>query len=123
MRRWDESAAPPHTVRLPCAWDNTRRCQPREEAQQMEYIAFDAHKHYTLASVVRPNGDLVRTLETHLPLRQQQQGDRAVIILHHPLMRQSEPGPPRGAHPPLFAPVGADDAAVLAPAERRPVNA
>src|SRR3989442_5425457 len=26
----------------------------------MEYIAFDAHKHYTLASVVRPNGDLVR---------------------------------------------------------------
>src|SRR5437667_2420572 len=26
----------------------------------MEYIAFDAHKHYTLASVVRPSGDLVR---------------------------------------------------------------
>src|SRR2546428_11248288 len=26
----------------------------------MEYIAFDAHKHYTLASVVRPNGNLVR---------------------------------------------------------------
>src|SRR5947209_5335978 len=26
----------------------------------MEYIAVDAHKHYTLASVVRPNGDLVR---------------------------------------------------------------
>ena len=26
----------------------------------MEYIAFDAHTHYTLASVVRPNGDLVR---------------------------------------------------------------
>src|SRR5206468_4931296 len=50
----------PHTVGLPCAWDNTRRCQPREEAQQMEYIAFDAHKHYTLASVVRPNGNLVR---------------------------------------------------------------
>jgi len=29
----------------------------------MEYIAFDAHKHYTLASVVRPNGDLVREVE------------------------------------------------------------
>jgi len=58
-----------------------------------------------------------------LALRQQQQRDRAVIILHHPLMRQSEPGRPRGAHPPLFAPVWADDAAVLAPAERRPVNA
>src|SRR5437660_11770175 len=26
----------------------------------MEYIAFDAHKHYTLASVVRPDGQLVR---------------------------------------------------------------
>jgi hypothetical protein len=25
---------------------NTRRCQPREETQQMEYIVFDAHKHY-----------------------------------------------------------------------------
>src|SRR5436309_12358911 len=27
---------------------------------KMEYIAFDAHKHYTLASVVRPDGQLVR---------------------------------------------------------------
>src|SRR5438128_10796217 len=26
----------------------------------MEYIAFDAHKHYTLASVTRPDGQLVR---------------------------------------------------------------
>jgi transposase len=26
----------------------------------MEYIAFDAHKHYTLASVVGPDGQLVR---------------------------------------------------------------
>ena len=26
----------------------------------MEYIAFDAHKHYTLASVARPDGQLVR---------------------------------------------------------------
>jgi hypothetical protein len=26
----------------------------------MEYIAFDAHKRYTLASVVRPDGRLVR---------------------------------------------------------------
>ena len=26
----------------------------------MEYIAFGAHKHYTLASVVRPDGQLVR---------------------------------------------------------------
>ena len=31
----------------------------------MEYIAFDAHKHYTLASVVRPDGQLVR--EQRLP--------------------------------------------------------
>src|SRR5262245_13808308 len=63
------------------------------------------------------------TVETHLSLRQQQQRDRAVIILHHPLMRQSDPGPARGSYPPLFTPVWADDAAVLAPAERRPVNA
>src|SRR3989449_8725548 len=41
-------------------WTNTRRREPRGEAQQMEYIAFDAHKHYTLASVVRPDGQLVR---------------------------------------------------------------
>jgi hypothetical protein len=26
----------------------------------MEYITFDAHKHYTLASVARPDGRLVR---------------------------------------------------------------
>src|SRR5438093_13663757 len=26
----------------------------------MEYIAFDAHKHYTLASVARPDGQLGR---------------------------------------------------------------
>jgi hypothetical protein len=26
----------------------------------MEYIAFDAHKRYTLASVARPDGGLVR---------------------------------------------------------------
>ena len=26
----------------------------------MEYIAFDAHKHYTLASLVTPDGQLVR---------------------------------------------------------------
>jgi hypothetical protein len=26
----------------------------------MEHIAFDAHQHYTLASVVRPDGLLVR---------------------------------------------------------------
>jgi len=26
----------------------------------MEYIAFDTHKHYTLASVARPDGQLVR---------------------------------------------------------------
>ena len=39
---------------------NTRRCEPREEAQQREYIAFDAHKRYTLASVVRPDGQRVR---------------------------------------------------------------
>jgi hypothetical protein len=31
----------------------------------MEYIAFDSHKHYTLASVARPNGHLVR--EQRLP--------------------------------------------------------
>jgi hypothetical protein len=31
----------------------------------MEYIAFDAHKHYTLASVARPDGQLVR--EQRLP--------------------------------------------------------
>lgn len=26
----------------------------------MEYIAFDGHKHYTLASVARPDGKVVR---------------------------------------------------------------
>jgi hypothetical protein len=40
--------------------DNTRRLLAAREAQQMEYIAFDAHKHYTLASVARPDGQLVR---------------------------------------------------------------
>ena len=40
--------------------EDTRPCQPREEAQQVEYIAFDAHRHYTLVSVVTPDGQLVR---------------------------------------------------------------
>jgi len=43
-----------------CVGQNTQRPQPREEAQQMEYIAFDAHKYYTLASVARPDGQVVR---------------------------------------------------------------
>jgi hypothetical protein len=29
-------------------------------AQLMEYIAFDAHKRYTLASVARPDGRVIR---------------------------------------------------------------
>src|SRR5689334_3536920 len=44
MRRWDESAAPSHTARVPCALARTRRPRPREEAQRMQHIAFDAHK-------------------------------------------------------------------------------
>jgi hypothetical protein len=55
-----ERIAPPPAVRIPWALENTRRRQPREEAQHMEYIAFDAHKRYTLASVARPDGGLVR---------------------------------------------------------------
>jgi hypothetical protein len=47
-------------VRIPCAWENTRRRQPREEAQQMECIAFDAYKRYTVASVARPDGLMMR---------------------------------------------------------------
>src|SRR4030095_9230249 len=43
-----------------CAVDTTRRPRAAREAQQMEYIAFDAHKHSTLASVARPDGQLVR---------------------------------------------------------------
>jgi transposase len=35
-------------------------CTEEYKTQQMEYIAFDAHKHYTLASVARPDGRLVR---------------------------------------------------------------
>src|SRR4029450_3209408 len=50
----------PHAVTLPCAVAKHSAAQPREEAQQMEYIAFDAHKHYTLASVARSNGQVVR---------------------------------------------------------------
>src|SRR5262245_30689937 len=49
-----------HTARGPCAWEILSGVQPREEAPPMEYIAFDAHKHYTLASVVTPDGQLVR---------------------------------------------------------------
>jgi ABC-type transport system substrate-binding protein len=41
----------------------------------------------------------------------------------HPLMRQGDPGPPGGPHPPLFGPVRADDAAVIGPAECCSVNA
>jgi transposase len=32
----------------------------KEEAQQMHYIAFDAHKHYTLASVATMDGRTIR---------------------------------------------------------------
>jgi hypothetical protein len=30
----------------------------------MQYIAFDAHKHYTLASVARPDGQVLRRSES-----------------------------------------------------------
>src|SRR5262249_20917901 len=39
---------------------NTRRLRAAREAQRMEYIAFDAHQRYTMASVVRPDGRHVR---------------------------------------------------------------
>src|SRR5262249_32259979 len=39
---------------------HSARRRPREEAQLMQYIAFDAHKHYTLASVARPDGGVIR---------------------------------------------------------------
>ena len=49
----------------------------------MEYIAFDAHKHYTLASVVRPDGRLVR--EQRLP------HERGVL---QQFLARCEPGSP-----------------------------
>ncbi len=39
-----------------------RAIQVREEAQQMQYIAFDAHKHYTIASVEQQTGGVVREM-------------------------------------------------------------
>src|SRR5262249_15868439 len=46
---------------MPCTeGKRSARPQPREEAQPMQYIAFDAHKHYTLASVARPDGGIIR---------------------------------------------------------------
>jgi transposase len=44
---------------LACGTDPAAK-RRREETQQMQHIAFDAHKHYTLASVSRPDGGLVR---------------------------------------------------------------
>src|SRR5207245_560066 len=49
----------------------------------MEYIAFDAHKHYTLASVARPDGRLVR--EQRLP------HDRGAL---QQFLARCEPGSP-----------------------------
>jgi len=49
----------------------------------MEYIAFDAHKHYTLASVARPDGQLVR--EQRLP------HERGAL---QQFLAQCEPGAP-----------------------------
>ena len=55
----------------------------REEAQQMQYIALDAHKHYTFASVERANGALLQ--ETQL------MHERGVI---RDFLCQYEPGSP-----------------------------
>src|SRR5206468_10520371 len=49
----------------------------------MEYIAFDAHKHYSLASVARPDGQLVR--EQRLP------HERGAL---QQFLAQCEPGAP-----------------------------
>jgi hypothetical protein len=43
-------------VRVPCGWETLGGVQPREEAQPMGYIAFDAHTHDTRASGVTPDG-------------------------------------------------------------------
>src|ERR1700675_3037621 len=52
-----------------------------------------------------------------------QEGDRAVVVLGHPLMRQGHPPSVRGSHPPAVGPVGLDHPAVVARAERRAINA
>jgi len=51
----------PHADRVTvCVGETLSGISRGEETQQMEYIAFDAHKHYTLASVARADGRLVR---------------------------------------------------------------
>jgi hypothetical protein len=55
----------------------------------MEYIAFDSHKHYTLASVARPNGQLVR--EQRLP------HERGAL---QQFLARCEPGSPVAVEPP-----------------------
>ena len=49
----------------------------------MEYIAFDAHKHYTLASVVRPDGG---------PVREQRLAHERGALQH--FLARCEPGSP-----------------------------
>src|SRR5437867_9756946 len=49
----------------------------------MEYIAFDAHKHYTLASVARPDGQVVR--------EERIEHDRGAL---HQFLKRCEPGSP-----------------------------
>jgi transposase len=39
--------------------------RPSKEGHRMQYIAFDSHKRYTLASVERPDGEILR--EVRLP--------------------------------------------------------
>jgi hypothetical protein len=54
----------------------------------MEYIAFYAHKHYTLDSVVKPNGDLVREERNDVRL-----GLEAAIARRHSRAATSGPIP------------------------------
>jgi len=41
-------------------WETLGGVSRERRRSPMQYIAFDAHKHYTVASVARPDGQVVR---------------------------------------------------------------
>ncbi len=68
----------------------------------MQYIAFDAHKHYTLASVEQADGRLVRELQ--IPNERGACGSFSSIVTSAPRWRWKPPGTGTGLWTKLKAP-------------------
>ena len=101
-------------------WRGARRLSCQSSHVRFRRLQPVRHLHLV---VHRRRGGETRTRPgpASLPRFQVQKRDRAVAVVHDPLMRQRDPEAPGRSHPPLLRPIRPDDATVLPRLERRTV--